>query len=43
MSVEASRVTLVDAFGDPVEQHAASVIASSVRGVLDVRTEVAAR
>lgn len=38
VSVDGGRVTLTDAYGDPVEQHAASVVASSVRGVLDVRT-----
>jgi CBS domain-containing protein len=38
VSVDGGRVTLGDAFGDPTEQHAASVVAASVRGVLDVRT-----
>ncbi|MCW2717163.1 MAG: hypothetical protein JWR81_985 [Pseudonocardia sp.] len=37
VAVDSGRVTLGDRFGDPAEQHAASVIASSVRGVLDVQ------
>jgi CBS domain-containing protein len=41
VSVDAGRVTLADAYGDPAEQHAAAVVAASVRGVLDVRTVLA--
>lgn len=38
VSVERGSVTLADDHGDPVEQHAAAVVAAAVRGVLDVRT-----
>ncbi len=38
VEVDAGHVTLADAYGDPVEQHTASMVAAAVQGVLGVRT-----
>jgi CBS domain-containing protein len=39
VTVRSGVVTLQDPMGDPVEQHAATVVAASVRGVVDVKVD----